>query len=97
MPGAETVTTVRVRLDGRVQGVWFRGWTIQEATALGLDGWVRNRFDGTVEAVFSGPPEAVNRMIDMCWQGPKFARVDKVDVQPAPPPQNKGFRHLPNA
>ena len=73
------MTAVRVVISGRVQGVWFRGWTIETATRRGLDGWVRNRRDGTVEAVFSGPKEAVEGMVEACWSGPAMARV--VDVQ----------------
>ncbi|MCP5367340.1 MAG: acylphosphatase [Hyphomicrobiales bacterium] len=83
-----------MRLDGRVQGVWFRGWTVQEATALGLDGWVRNNFDGTVEAVFSGDARAVDRMVALCRQGPRFARVDSLNVAPAPAPAQRGFRQI---
>ena len=61
---------VRVVISGRVQGVWFRGWTVDEATARGLSGWVRNRRDGTVEAVFEGAPAAVDAMIEACRSGP---------------------------
>ena len=57
--GAETAPQrVRVVISGRVQGVWYRGWTVDEARARGLDGWVRNRRDGSVEAVFQGPAAA---------------------------------------
>ena len=72
--------TVRVRLEGRVQGVGFRYWTERAATDLGLDGWVRNRRDGGVEAVFSGDADAVARMLTRCHQGPPSARVDFVKV-----------------
>ncbi len=70
--------TVHVRIEGRVQGVWFRAWTAERARALGLDGWVRNRGDGSVEAVFSGPSEAVETMLGLCREGPPQARVDRV-------------------
>ena len=76
--------SVSVRVSGKVHGVWFRAWTRERALALGLDGWVRNRRDGSVEAVFSGPPEAVDRMIAECHKGPSAARVDAVDVSDAP-------------
>ncbi len=66
-------------IRGRVQGVGFRAWT--ECTALehGLQGWVRNRRDGSVEALFVGPPEMVELMIEDCRQGPRGAQVDAVD------------------
>ena len=73
------MSRVRVVIHGRVQGVWFRGWTIEAAQMRGLSGWVRNRRDGTVEAVFDGPDETVADMIDACWQGPPAARVDHID------------------
>lgn len=91
-PGPEH--SVRVRIEGRVQGVWYRGWTVQEANRLGLSGWVRNRLDGTVEAVFSGAPEAVGRMLELCRQGPPAARVDGVYAEPCSAPES-GFRPLP--
>jgi len=74
------IKQVRARISGRVQGVWFRAWTVQEARALGLDGWVRNCRDGTVEAVFRGSPEAVDAMLALCGQGPPDARVLRVDT-----------------
>jgi acylphosphatase len=88
--------SVRVRLEGHVQGVGFRYWTERAATNLGLDGWVRNRRDGGVEAVFSGGADAVARMIEHCRQGPPSARVDFVKVMDEaqlPPP---GFEVRPN-
>ena len=86
--------TVRVRVEGRVQGVWFRSWTAEIAEALGLEGWVRNRADGTVEALFSGPGGAVERMIEACHQGPPLAVVSRVAVSPAEPEPGAGFRQL---
>ena len=71
-------TAVRVVVYGRVQGVWYRGWTENNATGLGLSGWVRNRRDGTVEAVFAGGAEAVAAMLDDCRRGPRGAHVDEV-------------------
>lgn len=71
--------TVRVVVSGRVQGVWFRAWTEQEARALGLDGWVRNRRDGTVEAVLSGDEAVVETMIKALWEGPPLAQVTAID------------------
>jgi acylphosphatase len=86
------VKAVRVRISGRVQGVWFRAWTERQATALGLDGWVRNRRDGDVEALFAGPDEAVDAMLAECWNGPKNARVEAVLAEPDDPPEDSGFR-----
>jgi len=87
--------SIRVVIEGRVQGVWFRGWTIQEASTRNLDGWVRNRTDGAVEALFSGPGIDVDAMILACHQGPSSARVDSVSQHPAEAPEERGFRSLP--
>ena len=87
---------VRVLISGRVQGVWFRAWTKQQATALGLDGWVRNCREGDVEALFAGPDEAVDAMIAECGNGPPHARVSAVSTEPDSPPQALGFRVLPS-
>jgi acylphosphatase len=81
----------RVVVRGRVQGVWFRGATEQEARALGLAGWVRNRPDGCVEAVFEGPHEAVEAALAFCRKGPPAARVDHVEVAEEPPEGLRGF------
>src|SRR3954464_6569793 len=74
-----------VTIRGRVQGVGFRYWTRRAATARGLQGWVRNRRDGSVEAVFAGEQQAVAEMIEQCRRGREAARVEKVDEQPAGP------------
>ena len=80
--------TVHVRIDGRVQGVGFRYWTEGVAVSLDLSGWVRNRRDGSVEAVFSGPADAVEEMLERCRQGPPAARVDRLDItEEDEPPQ----------
>lgn len=71
--------TVRVVIEGRVQGVGFRWWIAQWANSRGLDGWVRNRRDGTVEAVLSGAPEVIEKMIEALWEGPPLAKVAAVD------------------
>jgi acylphosphatase len=71
---------VRVRIEGLVQGVGFRAWVMHTAMAIGLDGWVRNRRDGGVEAVFAGPAEAVAAMIERCHEGPRAAEVNLVKV-----------------
>ena len=88
---------VRAVIRGDVQGVWFRAWTIVTATALGLDGWVRNRRDGAVEALFAGVPDAVERMLAACRTGPPRARVTDVERHPAESEAATGFRQLPTA
>ncbi len=93
----ETVKRVRVVISGQVQGVWFRGWTVDEATARGLSGWVRNRRDGTVEAVFEGAPEAVDAMVEACWSGPPAARVVQVEPFDHDDPVAPGFHSRPTA
>jgi acylphosphatase len=81
----------RVIVHGRVQGVWFRGSTEAEARAAGVAGWVRNRPDGTVEAVFEGPPEGVARAVAWCHVGPRSARVQRVDEFDEEPEGLAGF------
>jgi acylphosphatase len=75
----------QVIIRGRVQGVGFRYWTRRTATARGLEGWVRNRRDGSVEAVFAGDENAVADMIELCRRGPDAARVESVEEIPAGP------------
>jgi acylphosphatase len=72
----------QVAIRGRVQGVGYRYWVEQQATALGLEGWVRNRRDGSVEALFAGPAEVVADLISRCRRGPSSARVDAVQEEP---------------
>jgi acylphosphatase len=93
----ESVTTIRVIITGRVQGVWYRGWTVDEARERGLSGWVRNRRDGSVEALLSGPEAVVRAMIERCREGPPAARVDRVVEAPESAPAEVGFRQLPTA
>lgn len=73
----------RLRIHGRVQGVFYRGWTVERAEALRLDGWVRNRLDGTVEALIAGQADAVEAFVAACRTGPPAARVDLVEVEEA--------------
>ncbi|HJM60724.1 MAG TPA: acylphosphatase [Alphaproteobacteria bacterium] len=87
----------RLRIYGRVQGVWFRGWTVDRAQALGLSGWVRNRNDGSVEVLVSGPSYAVEQMITACHDGPPTARVDLVKREPAAGLTAGGFTQKPTA
>ena len=74
-----------VTIRGRVQGVGYRAWVEDEATARDLEGWVRNRRDGSVEAVFAGPAGVVTDMVAACRRGPSSARVDAVQDGAAPP------------
>jgi acylphosphatase len=73
----------RVIVRGRVQGVGFRAWVAQTAMARNLAGWVRNCRDGSVEALFVGPPDAVAAMVEACHQGPLLARVSSVEATDA--------------
>lgn len=74
---------VHVSIRGRVQGVGYRAWVADQATLSGLAGWVRNRRDGSVEAVFGGPAGEVAQMVELCRKGPRAARVDAVHDVPA--------------
>lgn len=81
----------RVIVHGRVQGVAFRAATRSQAVALGAGGWVRNRPDGTVEAVFEGNPETLRTLLGFCRRGPRFARVERIEEFPEPPEGLIGF------
>jgi acylphosphatase len=87
----------RLIVHGRVQGVWYRGWTVDQAEALGLDGWVRNRRDGSVEILVSGPEAAVEELILRAHQGPSAARVDRVEVMDTEETPPRGFAQHPTA
>jgi len=89
-PSASVVRR-RLIVHGRVQGVWFRGSTERQARALGVAGWVRNRPDGSVEAVFEGDAGAVARAVAYCRQGPPGARVDRVESFDETPENLPGF------
>jgi len=86
---------VRVSIHGKVQGVRYRAWTSEEASDLGLDGWVKNRRDGTVEAVFAGPAAEMVRLLELCRSGPPLARVDCIDVEEEAEAPASGFVQLP--
>lgn len=80
---SDTVRHALIR--GRVQGVGYRAWVEDEASARDLEGWVRNRRDGSVEAVFAGPGDVVSGMVAACRRGPSAARVDAVKDEAAGP------------
>jgi acylphosphatase len=75
--------SARLRITGRVQGVGYRAWALQVASRFGLRGWVRNRTDGSVEALVIGEDDAVARMIEACREGPFGARVSEVAITDA--------------
>ena len=91
-----TTITVRLRIHGRVQGVWYRGWAEDTAVDLGLDGWVRNRAGGSVEVVIHGPERQVEELIRLCHDGPPSARVERVERHEETSPVAPGFRQLPS-
>jgi acylphosphatase len=84
-------TRRRVVVHGRVQGVFFRDSTEQEAASRGVAGWVRNRDDGAVEAVFEGDSDAVEALVEFCRSGPSSADVERVDVEEEEPEGLNGF------
>ena len=87
-----TATRVRVRIRGRVQGVFFRAEARARAESLGLAGWARNAEDGSVEAVFEGQEQRVESMVDWCRRGPAGALVDELEVEREEPSGETGFR-----
>lgn len=91
MAGETERKAIFLRIQGRVQGVWFRAWMQEEADKRGIQGWVRNRTDGTVEAMMVGTPEEVDGLLEACHNGPPLARVDKIDTQPATGVVPRGF------
>ena len=88
---AEAVRRVRVVVTGQVQGVFFRKGCAEAARARGLAGFVRNLPDGTVEAAFEGPPDAVESMIAWCHGGTAWAEVESVEVTDEQPKGDTGF------
>lgn len=81
----------RLVIAGRVQGVGYRAWMVEKARELGLDGWVRNRPDGAVEALIAGDVAAVEEMSRACRRGPRMAEVSMIDEDLAEPPAEPGF------
>lgn len=97
MPDESDLTTLRLRIEGFVQAVGYRHFAVQEARRLGIDGWVRNRTDGTVEALVSGSTKAIEAFVGACMRGPAGSTVKNIDLQKAEPPAEKGFRQRPSA
>ena len=88
----------RLTIRGRVQGVGYRHWAMTAGLRLGITGWVRNRTDGSVEALIVGDDTAIGAMIDACRRGPAGARVDDVDIEPVDlDVLPEGFTQLPTA
>jgi acylphosphatase len=86
---------VRLIIEGRVQGVGYRWWTVREASRLGLDGWVRNRAEGTVELLAIGEEGKIDRLIKACERGPSGAIVTFIDRKDAEDDGTQGFDQKP--
>lgn len=89
------IVTRHLGIHGRVQGVWYRAWTVSTAHELGLTGWVRNCRDGTVEVLVQGDDETVQRFIALAKSGPKHADVSRIDVEDAERTMLSSFTKLP--
>ncbi|HEY1613052.1 MAG TPA: acylphosphatase [Rhizomicrobium sp.] len=92
----DDLTTLRLRIEGFVQAVGYRNFAISEAKKLGLDGWIRNRSDGTVEVLASGPTKVVESFVTACMRGPEGSRVKDVELHKAEPPTERGFHRRPS-
>jgi len=93
---SDDITSLRLRIEGYVQAVGFRNFAIIEARRLGLDGWVRNRNDGTVETLISGDTKKVEAFVAAAMRGPEGSKVDNVELHRAEPPAEKGFHRRPS-
>lgn len=91
MSDTESTIRRRVIVHGFVQGVFFRDTVRRRATSAGVAGWVRNNRDGTVEAVFEGEADAVERLVAFCREGPRGARVDRIEIFDEDPEGLAGF------
>jgi acylphosphatase len=91
------MTAKRLLINGRVQGVGYREWMVAKARDLGVSGWVRNRLDGSVEALVAGDVAAVEELSRLCRRGPRMAQVVSIDEEMADPPESFGFRQMPSA
>ena len=93
---SEDITSLRVHVHGIVQGVGFRDFLMMAAQQQKLDGWVRNRSDGSVEALVSGSTKAVENFVGFATKGPAVAKVSAVDLHNSEPPSEKGFIRRPS-
>lgn len=91
MPPDDDHVARAVTVHGMVQGVGFRFSAVREAQRLGVVGWVRNESDGTVTGVFEGTADAVDALVDWCREGPGYARVERVEVEPVSPSGARSF------
>ncbi len=87
----------RLIINGLVQGIGYRAWMVEKARALGVSGWVRNRLDGSVEALVAGDIAAVEELSRLCRRGPRMAEVVSIEEELADPPEHPGFRQVPTA
>jgi acylphosphatase len=85
------MSTKRLRISGRVQGVGYRDWMVGAARALGVSGWVRNLKDGRVEALVTGDSASVEELLRACRRGPRLAEVTAIEEDFAEPPEELGF------
>ena len=93
---SDDITSLKVQVHGFVQGIGFRDFLVMAAEAQKLDGWVRNRSDGTVEALVSGPTKAVEIFVTNATKGPQGAKVSAVDLHVSEAPKEKGFIRRPS-
>jgi acylphosphatase len=93
---SDDITTMNIRIEGEVQGCGFRDFAVREGNARKLKGWVRNRSDGSLEAVASGPTKEVEAFIAACMQGPRGSHVTALNLQPVDPPESLGFIRRPS-
>ena len=93
---SDEITSLRVHVHGIVQGIGFRDFLMTSAQQNKLDGWVRNRADGSVEALVSGPTKSVELFVSHATQGPQGAKVSAVDLHDSKPPADKGFIRRPS-
>ena len=89
------MTAIRIVIAGEVQGIGYRDWMCAQADALGVSGWVRNRSDGTVEALLAGDRGAVQELLRACRRGPRLAKVSDITEHFAETPEEPGFVRRP--